>query len=58
MPDISKCEGENCRLKENCWRYKAPDSLRQTYFMEIPYKDGKCEYYWPINKDEVVKDES
>ena len=40
------CEGTNCPLKEKCYRYKAvPSKYRQCYFMEIPYADGKCEYF-------------
>jgi hypothetical protein len=47
MPDITMCEGLECPLKENCYRYTAtPNEHRQSYFAEIPYKDGKCEYHW------------
>lgn len=49
MSDITKCEGYDCPKKENCWRYKAPDSpYRQAYFAENPQKDGDCEHYWPM----------
>jgi len=46
MADISKCSGHGCELKETCYRYKAPDSHWQSWFNEVPFKDGKCDYYW------------
>ena len=51
MSDISMCVGLNCPLKEKCYRYTAKVSkFWQSYFTEVPYKDGKCEYFWD-NKD-------
>jgi len=47
MADITACSGVNCPLKDKCYRYtciKNPDW--QSYFMEPPIKDGKCEYLW------------
>ena len=46
MADITKCKGTNCPLKEGCYRFLAMESLRQSYFTDVPFKDGKCEYYW------------
>ena len=50
MPDISMCEGGECPHKEKCYRYKAkPSEYQQTFFDEVPYKNGKCEHfmkYW------------
>lgn len=32
MPDISKCYGKDCPLKEKCYRYTCePDELHQAY---------------------------
>lgn len=55
MPDITKCNGGSCSLKDSCYRYTSPQSKRQSYFMELPYDSEKkeCKYYW---KDEDVKD--
>jgi len=48
MADIAMCQGGDCPLKEKCYRYTAPVSKHwQSYYMDIPYKDGICEYYWP-----------
>jgi len=51
MPDIAKCMGTGCPYKESCYRYTAkPNEYRQSYFMEPPIKDGKCEMYWGENQ--------
>jgi len=53
MPDISKCEGTDCPLKESCYRYTAIDSeYLQSYFMKAPYnkEEDKCDYYWNNSK--------
>lgn len=44
--DITKCKGEGCPIKENCKRYTAKESLMQSYFIESPIENGKCEMYW------------
>ena len=31
MPDITKCTGTGCTMKEHCYRYTAPDSYCQAY---------------------------
>ena len=52
MPDISKCEGKDCPIKENCYRFKAiPNPLWQSYsnFIYDKVKE-KCEYFWEIKK--------
>lgn len=45
MPDITMCKGEECRMKENCYRYKAAKSVRQSYFLSSPIRLGVCEYF-------------
>jgi hypothetical protein len=52
MPDISKCSGKDCPLKESCYRFTAVSSDYQSYFMTPPIKDGKCEHYW---EDKTLK---
>jgi len=50
--DITLCRPQDCPLKETCVRYDGqPNLYNQSYFIESPYKDGKCEYYWGIKKD-------
>ena len=61
--DICKCSGANCPVKEKCYRFTAPASQYQSYFVIPPIKtteEGKldCEHYWGkgepfkhINKD-------
>lgn len=48
MPDISMCSTRTCPLRQTCYRFTAtPKEYGQSYFTTPPYKDGKCEYYWP-----------
>jgi IMP dehydrogenase/GMP reductase len=50
--DITLCRPQDCPLKETCVRYDGqPNLYNQSYFIESPYKDGKCEYYWGIKND-------
>ena len=46
--DICMCQGYECPLKDECLRYKAKPEKLQTYFTEVQYKNGKCEYYMTL----------
>jgi len=47
MPDITMCHGDDCPLKNKCYRYTAyADPYGQSIFTEIHYKDGKCNHFW------------
>jgi len=51
MPDITKCEGKDCPIKETCYRFTSPDSeYRQSYFMKIPYNHTSkiCDYFMTV----------
>ncbi len=57
MPDITMCPGEECPLKEKCYRFTAhPNEFRQSFFTGIPYNEDKeeCEYFWD-NKEYKIK---
>lgn len=53
MSDICKCSGLNCPHKENCYRFTAKEGMLQSFFLEPPIKDGKCDYYWGKNGEDV-----
>lgn len=59
MPDITKCEGRQCELKETCYRYTSkPNEYRQSYFTSPPLYinqlgEHQCEYYIPNDKQNV-----
>lgn len=60
MADISKCSGEDCPVKEKCYRFTAPTSeFMQSYFFKPPFeiKDGviTCEMYWGEQADAIWK---
>lgn len=43
MADITKCDNENCSRKTICYRYTAPESAYQAYFLDV--FDEDCEYF-------------
>jgi len=66
MPDITMCPGTNCPQRGKCYRFTArPSEYMQSYFMEAPIKDGKCDMYWGENAEsiwnqlkEIMRDEA
>jgi hypothetical protein len=50
MADITKCDGTNCPLKEDCFRFMVKANDYQSYFVGIPFKDGACEYFMKLFK--------
>lgn len=54
MADITKCKGTNCDLALTCYRYTAPKGYIQSYFIEVPLKDGKCDMYWGDKNDQIM----
>ena len=46
MVDVTKCTGEDCNLKNVCYRFRAKPGKLQSYFIEIPIQeDGSCDYF-------------
>jgi len=52
MPDITMCNNEDCKQKEQCYRYKAkPTPYRQSYWADsVVDEKRECEYFMQINK--------
>jgi hypothetical protein len=50
MADIAMCQGDQCPIKEDCWRYMAPASRWQSYLATPPYAKDGCEYFWDMNE--------
>lgn len=50
MPDITMCDGVDCKAKEMCVRFMSTPGKRQSWFIEVPGKDKECEYYVPVKK--------
>ena len=54
MPDITMCSGEGCPFKEKCYRFTAkPSEYWQSYFIDPPIKDDKCDHYWGDNAEQI-----
>jgi len=56
MPDITKCEGGDCPLKKNCYRYISADSMRQAYFVEPPYIGDDCDMFWGQAQNYIISE--
>jgi hypothetical protein len=49
MPDITMCKGDDCPLKDKCYRFLAsPSEYAQSYFVDAPYDKEKqeCDHQW------------
>ena len=59
MPDITKCEGKLCLIREHCYRYTSKDSdYRQSYFSDdnvgkLEDNKFKCDYFWGENSQSI-----
>jgi hypothetical protein len=60
MADITKCSGANCPVKDKCYRYTSPASLRQSYFWDTPgkieSKQFSCDMYFGENAQSIWKE--
>jgi len=52
MTDITMCKGQDCLLRESCYRYTAPaNPYRQSYFLTEPLDEiGDCKEWVDNNK--------
>lgn len=51
MDDIAKCRGTDCPQRDECRRYTAPASERQSWSSwdaDLARNGGRCDGYWPI----------
>lgn len=55
MPDIAKCSGQFCDIKERCFRYTAPSCKRQVW-MTPPNPGPACEYFWCLSDGDTEGD--
>jgi hypothetical protein len=60
MPDMSICTGNDCPLKDSCYRYKAKAGEYMQSYIEAPYnvEEAKCDFYWPTKQLKNGKDKS
>jgi hypothetical protein len=53
MTDISKCHGQDCTIKHDCYRYTAPAESRYQAYSNFETvclgTDMTHEYFWPNN---------
>lgn len=47
MPDISKCKGIMCPIRDTCYRFISIPSMRQAYgSFTYDYETKSCDHYW------------
>ena len=46
MENITQCKGENCIIKEFCYRYYCESSKEQSYFPNSPWDGKRCEMFY------------
>lgn len=50
MPDITKCNNDQCPKKDNCYRFTSPSNDYQSF---IRFEHENCEFY--IANDETTR---
>lgn len=60
MADITMCEGTDCNLKHDCYRFLAVVSEHQSYFTftEMPFENPDyCTWYWKLPPKPKTKED-
>lgn len=61
MSDITMCFGTYCEQRDNCYRYVATPSGKQSYFAITPWTmyEGRqvCVEQWPMKEERDDKEE-
>jgi len=54
MTDITMCKGQDCLLRESCYRHTAPaNPYRQSYFLTEPLDEiGDCKEWVDNGKEQ------
>ena len=55
MVDISKCEGDGCEIRSDCYRFTAKANEHRQSYMKPPTVGKNCEYYWPVKSKSEYK---
>ena len=56
MADITMCKGYGCPKQLECYRVNANvNPYAQSYFVDVPYKDGDCGYFVQDTRKELDK---
>lgn len=52
MADISKCHGENCPVRDICFRFTAKADKYWQSYMEPDRNGHQCNSFWPAKPSE------
>lgn len=58
MTDIAKCNGEYCKIRDNCYRYRAACGEYQCFFTvnKVVNTADDCEEYWKLRDEQQIKE--
>ena len=48
------CKDDSCPIKDSCRRFTAEPGFLQSYFIDSPMKDGKCDMYWGESQQQIM----
>lgn len=51
MCDIAKCTGENCPIKDKCWRYRIPPTKNYYQWYCSPPEEKPCPLFISIPEE-------
>ena len=57
MPDIAMCGDDTCPSRENCWRFIAPPSDRQSYMVFDRKGKDRCDAFMALRPHQRKADE-
>ena len=54
MVDITKCKGDSCPRKEDCYRFTAEADTWQSWFVVPPFDGDKCDMFWGESSENII----
>jgi len=56
MADITMCQDQFCKQKDDCYRHTAPANPHwQSYFVTSPREGDTCTYFWENNEQRIYQ---
>ena len=56
--DITHCRGNDCPVKEQCYRYLAYKDINEPMLISVTapiYKNGSCELFWDFKIETPIQ---
>lgn len=58
MSDIAKCNGERCKIRDICYRYRAAAGEWQSFIIvdKVVNTADDCGEYWKLRDEQQIKE--